>query len=63
MSFATNTAPPTNVMGNVIGNVMPFQSVTPLSAAEIENLLVKLARGHLSTMQEEYAALKKMLCC
>ena len=55
MSFATNTAPPTNVM--------PFQSVTPLSAAEIESLLIKLARGHLSTMQEEYAALKKMLCC
>ena len=54
MSFAITAAP--------IGNVSPFQRATLLSADEIENLLVKLARGHLSTMQEEYADLKKVLC-
>jgi|GEM_PF-6210130 hypothetical protein len=44
------------------GNIIEFQSSQFLSAAEIDNLLVKLARGHLSTMQEEYADLKKMIC-
>lgn len=39
-----------------------FQASKRLSADEVESLLVKLARGHLSTMQEEYADLKKMLC-
>lgn len=43
-------------------NIIEFQSSRSLSADEIESLLVKLARGHLSTMQEEYADLKKMLC-
>lgn len=46
----------------VTGNNAEFQASHRLSADEIENLLVKLARGHLSTMQEEYADLKKMLC-
>lgn len=45
-----------------IGNTKESQPSGRLSADEIENLLVKLARGHLSTMQEEYADLKKMLC-
>lgn len=40
-------------------NIIEFQSSRSLSADEIESLLVKLARGHLSTMQEEYADLKK----
>lgn len=44
------------------GNTTEFQSSPRLSADEIDSLLVKLARGHLSTMQEEYADLKKMLC-
>ena len=55
MSFTANAAH--------IGNVSQFQPATLLSADEIENLLVKLARGHLSTMQEEYADLKRVLCC
>lgn len=45
-----------------IENTAEFQASKRLSADEIENLLVKLARGHLSTMQEEYADLKRMLC-
>ncbi len=45
-----------------IDNTAEFQASKRLSADEIESLLVKLARGHLSTMQEEYADLKKMLC-
>ena len=32
-----------------------------LSLSEIDMLLAKLARGHLSTGQEEYADLKKAL--
>lgn len=38
-----------------------FMAVPLLSPSEIEDLLKKLARGHISTMQEEYAALKKVL--
>lgn len=43
-------------------NTVEFQPSRSLSADEIESLLVKLARGHISTMQEEYADLKKVLC-
>jgi hypothetical protein len=32
-----------------------------LSSAEIDTLLNRLARGHLSTLQEEYADLKQAL--
>ena len=32
-----------------------------LSSAEIDTLLDRLARGHLSTFQEEYADLKQAL--
>ncbi len=45
-----------------VENTAEFQASKLLSSDEIDSLLVKLARGHLSTMQEEYADLKKMLC-
>ena len=38
-----------------------IQDSTILSHSEIDFLLNKLARGHLSTCQEEYADLKKVL--
>jgi hypothetical protein len=40
-----------------------YQASMLLSPAEIDTLLAKLARGHIGTMQEEYAELKKVLCC
>ena len=40
-----------------------YQPSTLLSTEEIDTLLAKLARGHIGTMQEEYAELKKVLCC
>ena len=40
-----------------------YQPTNQLSSQEIDTLLAKLARGHIGTMQEEYAELKKMLCC
>ncbi|MDB5490851.1 MAG: hypothetical protein JWO78_700 [Micavibrio sp.] len=40
-----------------------YQPPTLLSSEEIDTLLAKLARGHIGTMQEEYAELKKVLCC
>lgn len=39
-----------------------YQAPALLSAEEVDTLLAKLARGHIGTMQEEYAALKKVLC-
>lgn len=39
-----------------------FQSSMLMTPAEIDTLLAKLARGHIGTMQEEYAELKKVLC-
>lgn len=39
-----------------------YQASAPLSADEIDMLLAKLARGHISTAQEEYADLKRVLC-
>jgi hypothetical protein len=38
-----------------------MSAISVPDAVLIEDLLRKLARGHLSTQQEEYAALKKML--
>ena len=38
-----------------------FHSARLLSNAEIASLLDRLARGHLSTFQEEYADLKQAL--
>ena len=39
-----------------------YQPSISLSAEEIDALLAKLARGHISTAQEEYADLKRILC-
>jgi hypothetical protein len=42
-------------------NAEQFQQSGILSSIEIDGLIIKLAKGHLSTMQEEYADLKKVL--
>lgn len=46
---------------NTHPNVMPYTVAPVLSRADIDALLAKLARGHISTQQEEYADLKRVL--